>query len=64
MLGDTPYDVEAARRAGVHIVALECGGWSAADLSGADEVYADPADLLHRYDASILARIAAAPTRA
>jgi phosphoglycolate phosphatase-like HAD superfamily hydrolase len=52
MLGDTPYDIEAARRAGVAIVALTCGGWSAADLRGAAAVYADPADLLGRYHTS------------
>src|SRR5207253_1664280 len=27
MLGDTPYDVGAARRAGVDIVAVRSGGW-------------------------------------
>ena len=27
MIGDTPYDVEAARRAGVPIIAFRCGGW-------------------------------------
>lgn len=27
MLGDTPYDVEAAGRAGVATIALRCGGW-------------------------------------
>ena len=53
MLGDTPYDVEAARRAGVRIVAVECGGWPAADLDGAVAVYASPSDLLHEYDRSI-----------
>jgi len=58
MLGDTPYDVEAARRAGLHVVAFECGGWSAADLSHADEVYADAADLLNRYDKSMFSRLA------
>ncbi len=56
MLGDTPYDVEAARRAGVTIVALECGGWRRHDLAGAVEVYGSPADLLARYEASIFAR--------
>jgi HAD superfamily hydrolase (TIGR01509 family) len=60
MLGDTPYDVEAALRAGIGIVGLECGGWGRADLRGASEVYADPADLLARYDTSIFARIRAA----
>jgi phosphoglycolate phosphatase-like HAD superfamily hydrolase len=64
MLGDTPYDVEAARKAGVHIVALECGGWSGADLRGADEIYADAAELLRRYETSIFARLATASTGA
>jgi len=27
MLGDTPYDIEAAARAGVPTIALCCGGW-------------------------------------
>jgi phosphoglycolate phosphatase-like HAD superfamily hydrolase len=58
MVGDTPYDVQAAQRAGVRIVAFTCGGWSAADLRGAVAVYADPADLLARYDASPFARAA------
>ena len=58
MLGDTPYDVKAARRAGLHVVAFECGGWAATDLSEADEIYADAADLLNRYDGSIFSRLA------
>ena len=56
MLGDTPYDVEACLRAGVPIVALRSGGWDDEALEGAVAVYADPADLLSRYDASPLAR--------
>ncbi len=56
MLGDTPYDVEAATRAGVAVVALRCGGWGDADLAGAAAVYDDPADLLSRYESSPLAR--------
>ena len=55
MLGDTPYDVAAALRAGIRIVGVECGGWSRNDLKGASEVYRDPADLLARYDRSIFA---------
>jgi HAD superfamily hydrolase (TIGR01509 family) len=57
MVGDTPYDVEAALRAGIRIVGLESGGWRSADLRGAAEVYADPADLLARYETSIFARV-------
>jgi HAD superfamily hydrolase (TIGR01509 family) len=56
MLGDTPYDVEAARRAGVGVIAVRCGGWGDADLAGALAVYDNPADLLARYDPSPLAR--------
>ena len=28
MLGDTPYDIEAAHRTGLGTIALRCGGWS------------------------------------
>ena len=49
MLGDTPYDVEAAKRAGIEIVGVESGGWSANALAGALAVYRDPADVLARY---------------
>jgi HAD superfamily hydrolase (TIGR01509 family) len=52
LLGDTPYDVEAAERAGVAVVALRCGGWDDADLTGAIAVYDSPADLLERFDES------------
>ena len=58
MIGDTPYDVEAAGRAGVRIIALECGGWGRADLRNATEVYRDASELLDRYEVSILARAA------
>lgn len=46
MLGDTPYDIEAARRAGVHCIALRCGGWRDQDLAGAIAIYDDAAALL------------------
>jgi phosphoglycolate phosphatase-like HAD superfamily hydrolase len=52
MLGDTPYDVAAARRAGIDIVGLECGGWTREALSGSLSVYREPADLLGRYEQS------------
>ena len=58
MLGDTPYDVEAARRAGVESVGLESGGWKAAELAGAVATYADAAALLRDFDASPFARLA------
>jgi HAD superfamily hydrolase (TIGR01549 family) len=55
LLGDTPYDIEAAQRAGVAAIAFECGGWRAEDLKGAVAVYRDPADLLARWQDSPLA---------
>ncbi|HYL28018.1 MAG TPA: HAD family hydrolase [Candidatus Nitrosotalea sp.] len=45
-LGDTPYDIEAAHKAGLPIVALECGGWSKGELSAADAIYETPGALL------------------
>ena len=54
MLGDSPYDIEAASKIGVGVIALRCGGFSDDQLSGAVAIYDDPADLLARYDASPL----------
>jgi HAD superfamily hydrolase (TIGR01509 family) len=54
LLGDTPYDIEAAARSGVGVIALRCGGWGDPDLEGALAVYEDPADLLAHYDSSPL----------
>jgi HAD superfamily hydrolase (TIGR01549 family) len=50
MLGDTPYDIEAALRSGVAILAVRCGGWQDADLHGALAVFNDPADILKNYE--------------
>ena len=52
MLADTPYDVQAAHKAGVGIVGVRCGGWTTEDLKGALAVYNDPADLLACFDQS------------
>jgi phosphoglycolate phosphatase-like HAD superfamily hydrolase len=56
MLGDTPYDIEAAARTEVRTIALRCGGWGELDLSGAVAIYLDPAELLRNYESSPLAR--------
>jgi HAD superfamily hydrolase (TIGR01509 family) len=59
LIGDTPYDREAARRAGVAFIGFRSGGWSDAELApGALAVYDGPADLLSRVDASPLRRAA------
>jgi phosphoglycolate phosphatase-like HAD superfamily hydrolase len=55
MLGDTPYDIEAAARARVPVVALRCGGWWSDDaFASANAIYDDPADLLAHFDESPL----------
>lgn len=56
MIGDTPYDMEAAQRAGVLPIAVRCGGWDDRALSQAAAIYDDPADLLRRYETSPLRR--------
>jgi HAD superfamily hydrolase (TIGR01509 family) len=55
MIGDTPYDIEAAARAGVRTIAFRCGGWSDAALHDAVAIYDGPWDLLARLDESPLA---------
>jgi len=59
MVGDTPYDVEAALRAGIEIICLRSGGWPDAELRGAVAIYVDPADLLEHYDVSPFRRLPA-----
>jgi HAD superfamily hydrolase (TIGR01509 family) len=54
MLGDTPYDIEAAQKVGVGTIALRSGGWSDDELRGALAIYNDTADLLAHYDSSPL----------
>ncbi len=56
MLGDTPYDIESAGKAGVGVIAFRSGGFSDEQLSNALAIYDDPADLLRHYDESPLAQ--------
>jgi HAD superfamily hydrolase (TIGR01509 family) len=56
MIGDTPYDVEAATRAKVRVIAFRSGGWKDTDLRGALEIYDGPGDLLRHYESSLLGR--------
>lgn len=57
VVGDSPYDAEAAAKLGVPTLGVLCGGFPEADLrrAGCVAVYDDPADLLRRFDASPLA---------
>ena len=53
MIGDTPYDLASATRAGVASLSFRCGGgWRDEDFRGARGVYDGPADLFARFDAS------------
>jgi HAD superfamily hydrolase (TIGR01509 family) len=52
LLGDTPYDLQAAHKAGVGMVALRSGGFPDELLRGALAIYDDTAHLLALYDRS------------
>jgi len=56
-IGDTPYDVEAAKKIELRTIALLCGGFAEDELrdAGACAIFRDPADLLDRYYQSPLA---------
>jgi HAD superfamily hydrolase (TIGR01509 family) len=58
VVGDTPYDVQAAAKAGMRTVGLLSGGFTEETLreAGAVAVYRDVSDLLDRYEESPLAR--------
>jgi HAD superfamily hydrolase (TIGR01509 family) len=50
MVGDTPYDIAAAKAAGVKCIALRCGGyWDDAALSEAAAIFDDPGALLRHW---------------
>jgi HAD superfamily hydrolase (TIGR01509 family) len=46
MVGDTPYDLEAAHRAGIGLIAVRSGGFPDRLLEGALAIVDGPADLL------------------
>jgi HAD superfamily hydrolase (TIGR01509 family) len=56
VIGDTPYDAEAARKAQMKSIGVLSGGFSEQALrdAGCIAVYRDVEDLLHRYDSSPL----------
>ncbi len=57
VVGDTPYDAEAAAKAGLPTIGLLCGGFPEADLTAAGcvAIYRDPQDLLAGFASSPLA---------
>ena len=56
-IGDTPYDVAAAKKIGLPVIGVLCGGFSEEALrnEGAISIFRDPADLLERFYQSPLA---------
>lgn len=56
VIGDTPYDAEAARKAGLATIGVLCGGFPEADLAaeGCIAIYKDPQDLLDGFASSPL----------
>jgi len=58
VVGDSPYDALAARKAGMHSVGFLCGGFGRKNLrkAGAEHLYRDASDLLRNFDRSIFAR--------
>jgi HAD superfamily hydrolase (TIGR01549 family) len=56
VVGDSPYDAEAAGKAGMKTVGVLCGGFPEAELrkSGAAQIFRDPADLLANYGRSLI----------
>jgi len=64
VIGDTPYDAQAAGKANLRTVGLLCGGWNEEELrqAGCIAIYRDPADLLSRYDESPIGRNSMRPS--
>jgi HAD superfamily hydrolase (TIGR01549 family) len=58
VVGDTPYDAEAAAKAGLRTIGLLCGGFPESDLraAGCVAIYQSPRALLDAFDGSPLAR--------
>jgi HAD superfamily hydrolase (TIGR01509 family) len=56
-IGDTPYDAEAARKAGIRAIGVLCGGFTESSLrqAGCLDVYPGPAALFARFETSPLA---------
>jgi len=57
VVGDTPYDAQAAGKIQLRTIGVLCGGWTEEELrrAGCVAIYRDPADLLAHYDTSPLA---------
>ena len=58
VIGDTPYDAEAALKAKLRTIGMLCGGFSEEELraAGCFAIYRDPSDLLAGYAESALSQ--------
>ncbi len=58
VVGDTPYDAEAAGKINLRTIGVLCGGFPEAELkmAGCIQIYKDPADLVARYEETIIAK--------
>lgn len=56
VVGDTPYDIEAAAKIGLPTIAVRAGGFPEEELARAAEIRDDIADLLANYDTSLIGR--------
>ena len=57
IIGDSPYDAEAGKKAGLSVVGVRCGGFPEDDLwaAGCVAVYEGPSELLKKFEVSPLA---------
>ena len=58
VIGDTPYDAEAAGKLRIRTIGVLCGGFPERELraAGCMDIYDDPADLLARYEETIISK--------
>ena len=56
VVGDTPYDAQAAGKIDIRSIGVLCGGFPEAELraAGCVEIYRDPSDLLARYEETLI----------
>jgi HAD superfamily hydrolase (TIGR01549 family) len=58
VVGDTPYDAEAAGKLNLRTIGVLCGGFPEGELraAGCVQIFQGPADLLERYEESLIGR--------
>ncbi|MGQ9370588.1 HAD family hydrolase [Azospirillum sp. ST 5-10] len=63
VVGDTPYDAQAAGRAGVPAIGVLCGGFPEEGLraAGCVEIHRDPEELWRRFAQSVIGRTGGRP---